>query len=101
MTNGAVKAILEMRRVLKPDGTILISVPYGGKPYPKASYWRDKCAWYNQKSLQELLGNSKIKKKEYFLKRSESWVPCSEEDTEDMDPSSCNVFLRVCKGDQI
>ena len=46
MTNGAVKAILEMRRVLKPHGAILISVPYGGKPYPKASYWRDECAWH-------------------------------------------------------
>jgi len=97
ITAGDVKAILEMRRLLKSDGTMLISVPYGGKPYSKKSKWRNKCIWYNKNSLQKLLRNFRIEKREYFLKRGGSWVPCSEKDTEDVDPSLGNVCLKLRK----
>ena len=93
--NADKKAISEMKRVLMPKGHILITVPYGDKPWPKSSYWYNKCSWYNNESLEETLKGLRVEKREYFIKKGDSWVPAIEAETKYVDPSRCIVFLKL------
>jgi len=92
-------AIPEMKRVLKLWGDILITMPYGGKPWPESSYWYGKCHWYNKDSLSQLLKNLNlnIEKKLFFIKHNENWEPASEIEAESIDPSRCIIFLKLRK----
>jgi SAM-dependent methyltransferase len=75
--SGDIKAINEMTRILKPDGRILITVPYG-KAYKRTPDYRI----YDYSRLKELLGNLRIEKVEYYKYASDSdgfcwWRPAS------------------------
>lgn len=92
---GDKKAIMEMKRVLKKNGKMLITVPYGGKPWRKSSYWYNRCSWYNESSLKELLKDFDIERENYYIKRGECWVPCFKKDANNVSPDSCIVFLKL------
>lgn len=70
---GDRKATVEMVRVTKPKGVIIITLPYGlGKPY-----W---LRIYNKQSLTHLLESLNcVWNFEYYIRTSSEWVKTSEE----------------------
>jgi len=96
---GDKKAITEMKRVLKKGGRMLITMPYGGLPWPKTSGWHNRCSWYNSHLLKELLNieNLKIEEKRYFIKEDGNWIPAPESKANKRSPDLCIVFLKILK----
>lgn len=73
---GDIKAIKEMKRILKTNGVINITIPYGRykiiKPYMKV---------YDELRVKELIQDFKVEKEEYYLLDDlDSWIRCSKED---------------------
>lgn len=70
--NGDKKAIKEMTRVLKIEGTVIITVPFGRK-FVSTQHGRI----YGLPSLEELLSELEIEKIEYAIRKKENFVPIS------------------------
>lgn len=72
--NGDIRAINELRRILKPKGVILITTPYIENREPETLLGRT----YNRQRLQKLVGEFKILKEDYFYPNRQrerlSWV---------------------------
>lgn len=76
--DGDKKAIKEMRRILKPGGVIIMTIPFG----KRAITWYRT---YDLPTLKELLHGLKIEKIEYAIKKGEIWTPASLEEVENID----------------
>ncbi len=81
--DGDSKAIQEMNRVLKVNGKIIITVPFGkrgvfyykGVPMARA---------YDVPALKELLSALKIQKLETIILKGENWLPVPPEEAKDV-----------------
>lgn len=68
--SGDREAILEMGRVLKPNGVMLVTVPFG-----KSRNWPKRHRVYDNARLKKLFSGFKIVKQEYWIRRkgNEGW----------------------------
>jgi len=73
--HGDRMAILEMYRILKPTGTMLITLPYGAS---KDYYW---IRYYNNDRLERLLWGLKWQGT-YYRKQDNEWHRCPESEAE-------------------
>ena len=97
---GDKEALNEMARILKQDGRILITVPYGRC---------DKPTWqriYNSSTLNSrLLRGLKAEAIEYFANKNGLWVPVSQSEAEKMEASktaaNAVILLRISKPKRI
>jgi 2-polyprenyl-3-methyl-5-hydroxy-6-metoxy-1,4-benzoquinol methylase len=67
------KAMREVWRRLKPEGVLLLTVPYG----KSASTRKTRFRIYNNRSLNQLIEGFRIEKIEYYAKTERYWVPVS------------------------
>ncbi len=73
---GDIDAFKEMRRILKPGGILIITIPFG-KPQILRPYMRV----YDEVRVKEVCGNFKVEKEEYFMQdEADDWQQCSKED---------------------
>ena len=91
---GDKKAVKEMTRILKPDGKMLVTVPYG-KSGTETPY-----RVYNELSLKELLSGLKIETIKYFTLKNGYWLPTSKVEAEKIETSkraNAVVLLKLSK----
>lgn len=82
--NGDRDAVQEIKRILKPEGTLLISVPFGVKGiYSLAA--DSQLRVYDLLSLTELLGGFKTEKMEFALADGVNWRLARLEEVKDVD----------------
>lgn len=62
---GDKKALEEMKRILKPNGIILMTVPFG-----KAKILKPYCKIYDDMLIKELVKDFKIEEEEYYMQDS-------------------------------
>lgn len=94
---GDRRALLEMWRVTKPGGSVLLTMPYGGKPLPEDSFWYNKIHWYNPEAIKRLTEGLNVEKEAFYSKKEGCWVPCSSYEAANLDPDSCVAFLKLTK----
>ncbi|MFB0562662.1 MAG: DUF268 domain-containing protein [Candidatus Lokiarchaeia archaeon] len=70
---GDKKAIKEIKRILKPKGKLLLSVPYGKSAITKLN------RVYDANQLQSILKGFKIEREDYFFKKNKFWHSVSKE----------------------
>lgn len=92
---GDKKAIREMTRILKPNGKMIVTLPYGkGK--------RVDIRTYNAHSLKELLSGLKIEVIEFYVLKNEYWIRVPKAEAEKIEqfsfvPTRCVVLLKLSK----
>jgi 2-polyprenyl-3-methyl-5-hydroxy-6-metoxy-1,4-benzoquinol methylase len=95
-SKGDEKAIREITRMLKPDGKVLITLPYGvlgiSDWYLRTS--QSKFRVYNGCSLKKLLEKLSIETANYYALKGKFWVPVSEKEAE---RSKRAIVLVSCK----
>lgn len=79
--NGDISIMKEFYRILKPNGKIIMTIPYGKKSV------NPLYRVYDSDSLGKLLSNFKILKINYYIGKHNNcaWIPCSREDLTDVD----------------
>lgn len=88
---GDRSAIDEMRRILKADGSILMTVPYGRPKLMKP--W---CRVYGKSTLKDLIEPMTIKYAEYYWRPGKgSWCPVSEEIAGNVEADPLNYALAL------
>ena len=74
--DGDKKAFAEMKRILKPKGMILLTVPYG-----QAQIIRPYHRIYDRNQLNKFISDLVIEKEEYYMQNSkDDWYKCSKEE---------------------
>ena len=89
------KTMKEIKRVLKPSGTLLITVPFGkGEGYK----W---CRKYNKKTLENLLKDFKIEEMSFFTQTELGWYETDYKTAEECEDSvyfdELPSAIAVCK----
>jgi SAM-dependent methyltransferase len=69
--NGDLKAMQEIFRVLKKDGSAIVTVPYGKDSRPDHRI-------YDRKALGRLVGCFSVAKKEFYRYDAGKWTRCSQ-----------------------
>jgi SAM-dependent methyltransferase len=69
--NGDAMALQEIFRILKKDGSAIITAPYGGSNKPEHRV-------YNRKTLRKLLSHLSVEKKEFYHHNAGKWEKCSQ-----------------------
>lgn len=69
--NGDEKALREIFRILKKDGSAIITVPYGRSNKPEHRV-------YNRKTLGKLVSHLSVEKKEFYNYKAGKWKKCSQ-----------------------
>jgi ubiquinone/menaquinone biosynthesis C-methylase UbiE len=73
---GDLKTMSEIWRILKPDGNVLLTVPYG-----KNTIIRPYMRLYYKERIREISRNFIIKKEEYYMQdKDNDWIKCKEDD---------------------
>jgi len=73
-----------MKRVLKPKGTLLLTVPFG-----KAKVIKPYSRIYDGTLIKDITVGFKIEKEEYYMQDSEdNWYECSKSQVERIDATS-------------
>ncbi len=91
---GDVKAVKEIKRVLKKNGSYLLTAPFG---LPRDSDWYRV---YNTKRLERMLTGFLIKEIRVFKEEDKKWVPCEISEGETINSSQrvkCAFFLKAVK----
>jgi len=88
--DGDIKAMKEIKRVLKNDGTVLITIPYGGG---QTNWYRS----YDKKRLTEIFNGFKINKMKYFFNKDLAWIETNEEGMSKVDNSEIVNGIVVVK----
>ena len=72
---GDVRVMEELRRVLKPNGLLALSVPFGSRRVIKEQ------RIYDSSQLDELIGELAVRRREFFRKAQDGayWFKCPEE----------------------
>lgn len=90
--NNDRKAILEMMRILKRGGNILITVPFGRAKIVRAFH-----RVYDGKRLRKLVDGLKITKAEFYVKnKSGYWLLCEESKAELTDATLTEEYAIAC-----
>jgi SAM-dependent methyltransferase len=90
--NGDRKAILEMMRILKRGGNILITVPFGRAKIVATSH-----RIYDGTRLRKLFDGLKIVKAEFYVKNESGyWLLCEESKAEFTDASLTKEYAVAC-----
>lgn len=77
--DGDRQAMRSIRRVLKPGGRLLMTVPFGRG---RVTEW---FRVYDSRSLAELLGPLKPLRQDFFLEKNGHWIPSAREEAAVMD----------------
>lgn len=90
---GDKKALLEMKRIIKPAGSILVTVPFGRaqiiRPYNKI---------YDGDWIRRIIGDLKIEKGEYFnIDLNGDWYQCTKEEAANFDSTITTSPLCLLK----
>ncbi len=85
--NGDLKTMEKIRKILKPQGILIITIPFGCF----SSSWERS---YDEKGLKGLLKRFRIIHSEYYVKYQDTWIEVNKEDLKREDES---VFCAVCK----
>lgn len=83
---GDLRVMEKIRKILKPHGILIITVPFGRS----SSSWERS---YDEKSLEELLMGFKITHSEYYVKYKGDWIEVNKGDLRE----EKSVFCAVCK----
>lgn len=76
-----VSALNEMKRILKPGGMIIITVPFG-----KAKTLGSNCRIYDSERVKKIASGLEVMKIEYYKQdNDDDWCACSREDAEVVD----------------
>ncbi|RJP28854.1 MAG: class I SAM-dependent methyltransferase [Candidatus Omnitrophota bacterium] len=87
------KALAEMVRILKNQGTIILTIPFG-----KAKIIRPYARIYDSKLVEELIKPLKIVKDAYFMiDESGDWAECSRQKAETFDATEGEYPLCLLK----
>jgi len=92
---GDQKAIKEMIRILKPNGKMLVTLPYG-----KCDTKNTKFRVYNAKTLIDLLTDLNIEQIEYYSRKEVYWLSTTKSEAEIIDNSeiaNAVVLLELSK----
>jgi SAM-dependent methyltransferase len=90
--NGDKKAMLEMTRILKRRGNMLITVPFGRAKIVGASH-----RVYDRTRLRKLVNGLKIVKAEFYAKNENGyWLSCEESKAELTDASLTQEYAVAC-----
>jgi ubiquinone/menaquinone biosynthesis C-methylase UbiE len=91
--NGDVEAMFAMKRVLKPRGNMILTVPFG---YHKNDYW---IRFYKPPTLKKLLAGFKVLSIQFYKTELGNnfgvWKPCSEDRASYMDITPAGTPLAV------
>lgn len=85
--DGDLKTMEKISKILKPQGTLIITVPFG----------HDSSSWersYDEERLKRLLEKFKIMQSEHYVKHQDSWIEVNKEDLKRDDES---VFCAICE----
>ena len=83
-SRGDIVALRQIIRMLKPDGIILLTFPFG-----KYKVIKPFCRIYDSKAVKELVGKLLIEKEEYYMQDdADNWFKCSMADAERFDSSA-------------
>jgi ubiquinone/menaquinone biosynthesis C-methylase UbiE len=87
------KALEEMQRILKPKGTIILTVPFG-----RAKIIKPFSRIYDFELLRQLAGSMKIAEDEYYMQDSrDDWYRCTREEAERVEATSTRSALCLLK----
>lgn len=87
------KTIDEIRRILKPRGVILLTVPFG-----KAKVIKPYSRIYDGDLINKLLKGLKIENEEYYIQdKNDDWFECSKQEAGDVDAKSDRYPLCLLK----
>lgn len=72
-----IKAILEMKRILKPNGLLILTLPYGKLSFDLKTWIKE----YDKKAIDKLINISELKlvKVQYGIEKNDEWVITNEE----------------------
>lgn len=88
---GDKNALREMRRILKDNGRILLTVPYG-----RPKVMRPWCRVYGRETLLEILDGLKIEKVELYVRDEDKhWRSVSEEMAGQVEPDPMNYAVAL------
>lgn len=92
--NGDIAAVKEMSRVLKPEGHIFLTVPYG-----KAKTVGALHRIYDDVLLMKLVGAFKVEKEEYYIwnKKDKVWSRSPKTGAADIEGSATSYALAMLK----
>lgn len=91
--DGDKNAFSEMKRILKPKGIILLTVPYG-----QAQVIRPYHRIYDRNQLNRLISDLVIEKEEYYMQNSkDDWYRCSKNQAEVINAKSDRYSLCLLK----
>jgi len=90
---GDKKAMLQIKRVLKPKGILILTVPFGKaktiKPYNRV---------YDVALINELMGGFRIEKEEYYMLDSrDNWYKCPKEEAAAFDSNESRYAVCLIK----
>jgi len=77
--SGDKKTMDEIRRILKKDGDVLLTMPFGRHAVTATH------RVYDSSSINNLVDGFSVVKTQYFSKKAESWFPCSIDEIRDVD----------------
>jgi SAM-dependent methyltransferase len=88
---GDKKATQEIRRILKPKGKLLLTVPYGKPAVTKLN------RVYDANKLQSILKDFKIEHEDYFFKKSKCWYSVTKEYLANVESSTITKGIACIK----
>jgi len=91
--SGDRAALEEMKRILKTNGTIILTVPFGRaktiKPFSRI---------YDGNRIRQLIGALKIEIEEYYMQDpNNDWYKCSKQEAEEIDATGDRFALCLLK----
>ena len=77
------KALINLKRVLKKNGKLLISIPFG----KRGIY--ENMQQFNATDLKNILNHLKLKKNEidFYMYDNNNWIKCKKEDCNNIEPN--------------
>lgn len=76
-THGDKRLMLEINRVLKQNGRLILTLPYGNR------FRRSEYRIYNRSSLDDLISDFSVIKKEFYLFNKGRWKKCKRQSIAD------------------
>ncbi|MBM3255692.1 MAG: class I SAM-dependent methyltransferase [Candidatus Omnitrophica bacterium] len=82
-------AVAEMKRITKPNGIIILTVPFG-----KAKIIKPFSRIYDRDLINQLINTLKIEKEEYYMQDSrDDWYKCTKEEAGEVEATGSRFAL--------